>query len=133
MFPFLETLGRVSLRFLRLYADANGESHVEEMTVRFSPIDYAPPAPPFGVSERIEATGSIYVRFPAGWTSKLHPTPRRQLFVLLAGNFSGQASDGTLMNLVPGDVVLMEDTVGKGHTAKVNGTEDVQAMMVHLE
>ena len=121
------------MKYLRLYADANGESHVEEMSVQFSPIDSAPPAPPFGLSERIEATGLIYVRFPAGWTSDLHPTPRRQLFVLLAGDFSGRASDGALMNLVPGDVLLMEDTVGKGHTGKVNGTEDVHAMMIHLE
>jgi hypothetical protein len=132
MCPFWKHRG-ISLKYLRLYADANGESHVEEMSVQFSPIDSAPPAPPFGRSERIEATGLIYVRFPAGWTSDLHPTPRRQLFVLLAGDFSGRASDGALMNLVPGDVLLMEDTFGKGHTGKVNGTEDVHAMMIHLE
>ncbi len=121
------------MKYLRLYADENGESHVEEMSVQYSPIDYAPPAPPFGVSERTEVTGSIHVRFPTGWTSELHPTPRRQLFVLLAGDFSGRASDGTLMSLAPGDVVLMEDTVGKGHTAEVNGDEDVHAMMIHLQ
>ena len=121
------------MKYLRLYADENGESHVEEMSVEYTPVDYAPPAPPFGISELTEVTGSIHVRFPAGWTSELHPTPRRQLFILLAGDFCGRASDGTLMNLVPGDVVLMEDTVGKGHTAVVNGDEDVHALMIHLQ
>jgi len=121
------------VKYLRLYADKNGESRVEEMSVDFNPVDYAPPAPAFGVSDRTEVTGSIYVRFPAGWTSELHPTPRRQLFVALSGEFSGCTSDGTRMNLKPGDVVLMEDTVGKGHTAEVIGDEDVLAMMIHLE
>ena len=121
------------MKYLRLYADENGESRVEKMSVEFNPVNYAPPAPPFGISDRSDVTGSIYVRFPAGWTSELHPTPRRQLFVALSGNFSGRTSDGTRLNLKPGDVVLMEDTVGKGHTAEVIGDEDVFAMMIHLE
>ena len=121
------------MKYLRLYADENGESHVEEMTVQYNPIDYAPPAPPFGVSEKITTTGSIHVMFPAGWTSELHPTPRRQLFILLKGTFHGRTSDDKLMSLLPGDVVLMEDTHGKGHTAAVDGAEDVHAMMIHLD
>ena len=75
----------------------------------------------------------IMVHFPAHWTSDLHPAPRRQLFVMLSGHFEGQASDGALMDLTPGDVVLMEDTTGKGHTARTMDGKEVHAMMVHLE
>ena len=131
--PIVDIQGEVALKYLRLFADENGESHVEQLSVEYNPVDYAPPAPPFGISERTAVTGSIHVNFPAGWTSELHPTPRRQLFVLLAGSFSGRASDNTVMSLAAGDVVLMEDTVGKGHTAEVIGDEDVHAMMIHLE
>jgi hypothetical protein len=37
------------------------------------------------------------------------------------------------MDLKPGDVVLMEDTTGKGHTARAMDGAEVCAMMVHLE
>ena len=121
------------MKYLRLYADETGESRVEEMQAEFDMAVYAPPAPAFGVSRPTDAMRFIMVHFPAGWDSKLHPAPRRQLFVMLSGQFQGQASDGTVMDLGPGDVILMEDTTGKGHSARTIGGSDVHALMVHLE
>ena len=121
------------MKYLRLYADEDGESRVEEMQAGFNMAVYAPPAPAFGVSDPTEAKRVILVHFPAGWDSDLHPAPRRQLFVMLSGRFQGQTSDGALMDLAPGDVVLMEDTTGKGHSARTIGGSDVHALMVHLE
>lgn len=121
------------MKRLRLYADKDGESHVEEFGTDYNLIAYAPPAPAIGVSPPEDASRYVMVRFPAGWDSALHTTPRRQLFVMLSGSLEGQASDGTLIPLEAGDVLLMEDTTGKGHTAKVLGGAEVQAMMVHLE
>jgi hypothetical protein len=37
------------------------------------------------------------------------------------------------MDLRPGDVLLMEDTTGRGHTARTMDGAEVHAMMVHLE
>jgi hypothetical protein len=37
------------------------------------------------------------------------------------------------MILEPGDVLRLEDTTGKGHHARVHGSSDVSAMMIHLE
>jgi mannose-6-phosphate isomerase-like protein (cupin superfamily) len=121
------------MKYLRLYADQHGESHVEEMLAEFSMAVYAPPAPAFGVSDPTDAKRFIMVHFPAGWDSEPHPAPRRQLFVVLSGQFQGQASDGTVLDLQPGDVVLMEDTTGKGHSARTIGGSEVHALMVHLE
>lgn len=121
------------MKYLRLYADQNGESRIEEMQVAFNMAVYAPPAPAFGVSEPTEAKRFVTVHFPAGWDSEPHPAPRRQLFVMLSGRFQGQTSDGALMDLGPGDVILMEDTTGKGHSARTIGGSDVHALMVHLE
>jgi quercetin dioxygenase-like cupin family protein len=117
----------------RLYSDEDGETHFEVVSTTFTPMEYAPPAPAFGLSEPTEATRYVTVRFPAGWNSGLHPTPRRQVFVVLSGRLEGEASDGMHMSFGAGDVLLMEDTEGKGHTARVVGRDDVLAMMIHLE
>jgi len=121
------------MKYLRLYADRNGESHVEELRATFDMQAYAPPAPAFGISEPVDAARFVFVHFPANWTSELHPSPRRQLFVILSGHLRGEASDGTVMDLRPGDVLLMEDTTGKGHTARTMDGGEVHAMMVHLD
>ncbi len=121
------------MRYLRLYADQDGESHFEEITATYTPIEYAPPAPSFEVSEPVDATRYVMVRFPAGWDSGLHPTPRRQLFVVFAGEIEGVASDGSTEAFKAGDALLMEDTEGKGHSAMVTSQSDVLALMVHLE
>lgn len=121
------------MKCLRLYADEAGESHFENAEVEFAATRYAPPAPSFDVSEPVETTRYVTVRFPAGWDSELHRAPRRQLFIVLSGEFQGEASDGSSINLTAGDTVLMEDTTGKGHAARVTGEDDVLALMVHLE
>jgi quercetin dioxygenase-like cupin family protein len=121
------------MNYSRLYADGDGESHVEELRADFDMLAYAPPAPAIGVSRPTDATRYVFVDFPANWSSERHPTPRRQLFVMLAGHLVGEASDGTVMDLKPGDVLLMEDTTGKGHTARTMDGAGVQAMIVHLE
>lgn len=121
------------MNYVRLYAGPDGESHAEEMQASFDMAVYAPPAPAFGVSPPTAAQRYVMVHFPAGWDSDFHPAPRRQLFVILSGRFQGATSDGAVLDLAPGDVVLMEDTSGKGHSAKVIGADDVHGLMVHLE
>ena len=103
------------------------------MRVEFDVQAYAPPAPAFGISAAEDTARYIFVSFPANWTSGLHPSPRRQVFVVLSGHLAGETSGGTVMDLTPGDGVLMEDTAGKGHTARPMDGEGVHAMMVHLE
>ena len=128
-----DVTGGLRLKCIRLYTDEDGESHFEKIEIAFTPQHYAPPAPSFDVSEPVETTRYIMVRFPAGWDSAFHCAPRRQLFVVLSGELEGTASDGAIITLTAGDVLLMEDTTGKGHGATVKGEEDVHGLMVHLE
>ncbi len=121
------------MKYLRLYADTDGESRLAELDVAFTSVDYAPPPQPFGVSEAVDAKSYATVRFPAGWDSARHPTPRRQVFALLSGEFVDGLSNGSEFSLSQGDKVLMEDTTGKGHSARVQGNEDSYAIMVHLQ
>ena len=120
------------MQYARIYADASGESHFDDIAVASNAVDYAPPAPPLYLSDVMPATGWLFVTFPAGWDGDWHPTPRRQVFIILAGEVEGETSDGERRRFGPGGVVVLEDTTGKGHRAWVGGDEDALAAVVHV-
>ena len=111
-----------TIKCVRLYADDQGDSHFEDIEIEMSSIQYAPPAPALEISEPIEASSCFWFRFPKDWHDGAHPSPRRQLFIVLEGEVEGWTSKGDISTFRAGDRVLMEDTSGKGHGARpVNG------------
>lgn len=93
-------------------------------------VQYAPPAPALHLSEPMTASGVSWLRFPKDWNDAAHPSPHRQLFVVLTGEVEGWTSKGDTRRLLPGDCLLMEDTTGKGHGAKAVGGETTALMIV---
>ena len=120
------------MRYIRLYADAEGESHFEELEVQFETADYAPPAPPLQLSAFQAASNFFFMRIPAGWEGEWHPSPQRQAFVVVSGGFEMEASDGEVRRFFPGDVNLGEDTHGKGHRSRSLGDTDCVLALIHL-
>jgi hypothetical protein len=45
----------------------------------------------------------------------MHHAPGRLFHILVAGSCAMQTSDGEIRHFHPGDVILVEDTTGKGH------------------
>jgi hypothetical protein len=89
----------------RLYTGSDGESHIEEIkadALRDLKIDGTMS---FSVQER-----------PAGHFLDFHPAPFRRWQVGLVGRTTIGLSDGMSRTFIPGDVRLIEDTTGKGHT-----------------
>ncbi len=89
----------------RLYTGSDGESHIEELSAE-------------ALGEiKVEGTMSFSVqqREP-GHFLDYHATPFRRWQRGLAGNTIIGLSDGTCHTFVAGDVRLIEDTTGKGHT-----------------
>jgi hypothetical protein len=111
------------LSYVRIYSDTEGESHFEDSEFPFKLVDFAPPAPPISVTEPIAADSVTMISSPAGWHGDWHPAPRRQLMFVLAGELEVRASDGGVRRFRPGDVLLVEDTFGKGHVSTVVGNE----------
>ncbi|MFC1572327.1 hypothetical protein ACFL6M_01890 [Candidatus Eisenbacteria bacterium] len=120
------------MKYTRVFADIDGESHFEDVEVEMKAIDFAPPAPPLSLSDFVEATQFAFLRAPAGWVGDWHPAPRRQMMIYLAGQIEGHTSDGRQRTFGPGSAVLVEDTTGKGHRSRVLGTEDVLMAVVQL-
>lgn len=119
-------------RYWHAYADAQGESHVEELETELILSDFAPPAPQIFVSPATPAAGFAYLHAPVGWDGGWHPSPRRQLFILLRGGLEGETSDGQKIKMQSGDVILLEDTFGRGHASRVIGSDAVEALVVAL-
>ncbi len=115
-----------------LYADSGGESHFKDVEIEFQDTDFAPPAMPLNVSSFSSATECGFVIAPPGWHGDWHPTPKRQFLFYLAGQAEVGVSDGEVRTFGPGDIVLVEDTAGKGHVSRVVGSAEVLNAVVRL-
>ena len=90
----------------RVFSDADGESHIEDLNL----AEHPELGVLINVSEVrvLEFDGSRHMDF--------HPLPERRLIVHLSGEVEIGASDGAKRVLRAGDIRLMEDVTGKGHT-----------------
>ena len=119
-------------RYHRIHSDENGVSHFGDATMAFEMQDFAPPASPLGVSNALPAESVTFIHGPLGWDGEWHPTPRRQWAVVLSGRVEITTGDEEVRVFGPGDVVLLDDTSGRGHLTNVVSPEGVTAMMVPL-
>jgi hypothetical protein len=120
------------MRYTRLYADADGESHFEEVEVGMEETVFAPPAPPLRLSEFLSSSRFSFLSAEPGWSGDWHPAPRRQFMLYMQGEIEVEASDGEIRRFGPGSVTLVEDTAGRGHRSRVVGGEEVVLAVVEL-
>lgn len=119
--------------YTRVYTDDEGETHFDDIPVELVSVNFAPPAPALNLSEFFEAKNYGFVSAPPGWFGDWHPTPKRQVFVYISGTMEAKVSDGEVRVFGPGSVTLVEDTTGKGHTSRVIGNQEVNAVIIQLE
>ena len=120
------------MRYTRLFSDADGESHFEDIDVAFTPMEFAPPAPPLDLSATEPAEQYTFMRASAGWYSDWHRAPYRQMHFYLAGEVEAETSDGQKRRFGAGDVILVEDCSGKGHRSRASESTDVLIAVVKL-
>ncbi|MAN13874.1 MAG: cupin [Dinoroseobacter sp.] len=120
------------MKINHLYADANGESHWRDEEVKLQERSFAPPARDIHISALLPATGLVFLRLNAGWDEPIHPTPRSQTLLCLAGAVRVTASDGEAREIGPGSIWRMDDTTGNGHHTAVISAEDFEAAVVQL-
>lgn len=120
------------MELLEIYADAAGETHFRRSDIAFEEMRYAPPSQPIHVSTETPSTTSLFLTAPPGWDEQFHPTPRRQLAVLLKGEATIRASDGEIVTIKAGDVILLNDQASKGHLTLVKEPDDAHFLLVGL-
>ena len=101
------------MKITRLYSDAEGESHFDEFEIDLKE------AGDIGLLSALEpATGIIFRETAEDYDYSWHPAPRRQYVVFLDNEADFTVSDGETRRFGGGDVVLLEDTSGKGHYSR---------------
>ena len=90
----------------RVFEDSSGESHIEEITLEGHP-------------ELGSLTNMSEVKvqdFDGTRNRPLGPLPERRLIIHLSGEVEIGTSDGAKQILRAGDIRLMEDVNGRGHS-----------------
>ncbi|MEW6144358.1 MAG: hypothetical protein AB1598_05005 [Thermodesulfobacteriota bacterium] len=105
----------------RIYKGDDDRSHIEGL----SSDD------PFW--ESVKTTSTMFLKeFPPGTFLDWHPAPRRQIVIILSGRLEHGFRDGSRRTFGPGDVRVLVDTTGDGHTTRVLGDETVLVAVVPL-
>ena len=90
----------------RIYSDADGESHIEDLELDEHPE----------LAAMINVSEVRVQEFDGSRKMDFHPLPERRLIIHLSGEVEIGASDGAKRVLRAGDIRLMEDVSGRGHS-----------------
>jgi hypothetical protein len=101
------------MKIHRLYTDDQGESHFQD-----TEVEYVETTRSGRLSACRAATGIIFREVPPTYDLDWHPAPRRQYIINLDNGVQLTASDGESRVIGAGEVILVEDTTGKGHLSK---------------
>ena len=120
------------MRILNLFADADGESHFREIDVECTEET------PWGLklSKRLPAAAILFVEGTSTNASVLQspdPTPCRQYVIWLDAEYELTASDSEKRVIGVGEVVLAEDTTGKGHITKPLGEKLAHGLFIPID
>jgi hypothetical protein len=100
---------------IRIYADAEGESHFDEHRIGAAIARNALQSIP------VHPTLMLIRQYRPPYTYAWHRTPARQFAVALEGELEGEVSDGEKKLMRTGQLVFLDDTHGKGHVTRMRG------------
>ena len=115
------------MKVLRIYADPDGESHFGELDI---PLQDAGDIG--SLSKIFPVSGIIFRETDKDYLYGWHNAPCRQFVLMLEGSVEIEASDGTLRTLNAGDILLAEDTHGRGHISRAVDGQPRRSVLVTL-
>ena len=105
----------------RVFADSDGESHIEELNLEQHPEISSP-----------KNVAEVHIRhFAEPRLMDFHPLPDRRMIIHLSGEVEIGLSDGSKHIFRAGDIRLMEDVTGKVHS-HTDLSETSDAVYIHL-
>jgi hypothetical protein len=118
----------LSMKYTRIYADRDGESHLHDVGPEMKAAGNAST-----MSEMIAAKGVIFRETSSGeYLIDWHNAPRRQFVVNLTGEVEIEVSDGEKRRFGPGSILLAEDLTGKGHISRGIGNSQRETLFIPL-
>jgi hypothetical protein len=116
------------MRITRVYTGDDGESHFEDVEIPLQDMGAIG-----RLSKRFGATGIIFRETDEDYDLDFHAAPRRQFVINLSGSVEIEVGSGARRVLGPGDVLLAEDTTGRGHISRAVGGQKRRSLFVPLE
>ena len=116
------------MHITRLYAGEDGQSHFQDLEV-----DTVSHGDVGALSEAHPATGVIFRENSGDYDYDWHTAPARQYVVMLEGSVEVEIGDGTRRRFGPGDVLLAEDTTGRGHRSRAVDAQARRSLFITLE
>ena len=101
------------MRIHNIYADEKGESHIRDIH-----IEWARSGPAGKISDPVPVSSMAFRVTDGSYNLEWHNAPRRQYIINLEGSVEITTSDGDSRIIGPGEIILAEDTTGKGHVSK---------------
>jgi hypothetical protein len=116
------------MKITRLYAADDGTSHFEDVEIALSD------AGPIGRLSEPRPVAAVFFRendpdYDYDW----HRAPRRQYIVLLDGEIEIEAGSGEVRRFRGGDVLLVEDTTGRGHRTRTVDARPRRSLFIALD
>ena len=120
------------MRYVRIFADEDGKSGVEDVEVEGESRVTVAGVPPLLVSGPFSVRDISFVEQPPSTPDwEPHVAPRRQWVIVLRGRAQVTVSTGDRRVFGPGDVAFFEDTEGEGHVSTPL-TEDLAFAMIAI-
>lgn len=111
------------MKYARLYASSDGESHFEDVSLKLDGPH----------SDAMNASRMSFRNMDVGFDAPWHVISHRVFVTFLDGELELTASDGEKRSFRPGDLLLIEDTTGKGHYGHNPGKIQVRGLWVAIE
>lgn len=115
------------MHYTRIYSDKKGESHFE--TVELKLTDEGPLG---AMSEVLSAKAVQFRENTADYYWDYHNPPSKQFIILLDGEIEITTSLGERRQFTAGDILLLEDTEGKGHRTEQIKKEKRKSVFIQL-
>lgn len=114
------------MRITRLFDGADGRSQFNDdtLTLRAAPGNGSSAAASSSAEELLTTIPVAELRFlqlQPGWSREASPAPDERYLIVLNGVLDIEAGDGEMRRFGPGAVLLVTDTSGEGHRARVVG------------
>jgi len=116
------------MRIHNIYADADGISHFRDIEV-----EWVEQIRSSDRSAVLPVTSLQFRRTEADFALGWHAAPRRQYMINLDAAAEITVGDGETRVIEAGEVVLVEDTAGKGHVSRSVANTLRHSILVHID
>ena len=116
------------MKVTKVYSDENGDSRFEDVDIEL--FDNGEIG---RLSKNIDVKSLQFRKVSPNYDYDFHHAPQKQYIVLLDGGVEITTSLGETRQFQTGEILLMEDTTGKGHKTRYLERRERTSIFIHLK